>query len=355
MILEDIVRRPSSAWMDGSGPEADIVLSSRIRLARNVDRLPFPHMMNGEAAEKLIMDVKRAVSALNGGGGWGRYEMVRMSDVAPLERQVLVEKHLISPQHSQDPTGKAVVLRDDEIVSIMVNEEDHLRIQCLFSGMQLQQAWVLASGVDDVIESVLDYAFSPERGFLTACPTNVGTGLRASIMVHLPGLVATNQAGKALTAIGKLGMVVRGLYGEGTEAAGNIFQISNQITLGQTEEEIINNLAGITGQLTDQERKARMSLVAHSREQVEDRVWRSYGVLTSARILSSDEALRLWSDVRLGVESGIIKGVSRKALNELLVLTRPGFIQRLEGREMTPFERDVKRASLIRERFREGY
>lgn len=351
-MLEEILRRPSPTWMDGSGPESDVVISSRIRLARNLARYPFPHMMSRSVADALVADVGKATEALNSRGGWGSFELVSMGVISQMDRQVLAEKHLISPQHVQEPAGKAVVLRGDEAVSIMVNEEDHLRIQCLFSGLQLQQAHVLANGIDDVLEAVLDYAFSPQHGYLTACPTNVGTGLRASVMVHLPGLVAANQAGKVLSAIGKLGVAVRGLYGEGTEAGGNIFQISNQITLGQSEGELINNLVGITGQITEQERKSRALLLGQAREQIEDRVWRAYGALSSARILSSDEALRLWSEVRLGAEAGLIRGLSRQVINELLVVTRPAFIQHTEGREMSPFERDVKRAALVRDRLK---
>ncbi len=351
-MLDDILKRSSPDWMDGSGPESDVVISSRIRLARNLKRYPFPHMMTRSSAEPLIAEVKAAVDALNQGGGWGSFEIEHMNDIPALERQVLTEKHLISPQHAQDPAGKAVILRDDEAVSIMVNEEDHLRIQCLFSGLQVQQAYVLANGVDDVLESFLDYAFSAQHGYLTACPTNVGTGMRASVMMHLPGLVATNQAGRVLQAIGKLGVAVRGLYGEGTEAGGNVFQVSNQITLGQAEAEVVNNLLGISGQIIEQERKARMLLVAQAREQLEDRVWRAYGVLRTARVLSSEEALRLWSEVRLGAEAGVIKGLSRKAINELLVVTRPAFLQNLEGREMSQGERDIKRAALVRDRLK---
>ncbi len=351
-MLEEILRRPSPDWMDGSGPESDVMISSRVRLARNLKRYPFPHMMAKSTADALLADVTRATVALNQGGGWGSFEIINMESVPALDRQVLVEKHLMSPQHAQDPAGKAVILRSDEAVSIMVNEEDHLRIQCVFSGLQVQQAFVQASGIDDVLESSLEYAFSPQHGYLTACPTNVGTGLRASVMVHLPALVATNQAGKVLSAIQKLGVAVRGLYGEGTEAGGNMFQVSNQITLGQSEAEVINNLVGISGQITDQERRARALLVAQAREQLEDRVWRAYGILRTARILSSEEALKLWSEVRLGTETGLIRGLSRKVINELLVVTRPAFLQHLEGREMSPAERDVKRAALVRDRLK---
>ncbi|MCR4398618.1 MAG: protein arginine kinase [Firmicutes bacterium] len=349
-MLEDILRRSSPEWTKGSGPDSDVVISSRIRLARNLELFPFPHMMDEAAADEVLGHAGRVTAGLNESGGWGSFEMFRLNDMSALERQVLVEKHLISPQHSQDPRGKAVILGRDETVSIMVNEEDHLRIQCLFSGLQLQQAFVFAGGVDDVVESVLDYAFSAQHGYLTACPTNAGTGLRSSVMVHLPGLVGTNQAGKVLSAIGKLGVAVRGLYGEGTEAAGSMFQVSNQITLGQSEAEIVNNLIGISGQIINQERKARALLMSQAREQVEDRVWRAYGILRTARILSSDEALKLWSDVRMGAEMNLIRGLSRQVVNELLMITRPAFLQYVEGREMSPFERDCKRAALVRER-----
>ncbi|HBK85330.1 MAG TPA: protein arginine kinase, partial [Firmicutes bacterium] len=272
-------------------------------------------------------------------------------EIGQLDRQVLVEKHLISPDlaRSRHP-GAAVLVSDDEAISIMLNEEDHLRIQCLFPGFQLEECWKLTSSVDDLLESKLEYAFDATRGYLTACPTNLGTGLRASVMVHLPGLVLTQQIGKVLAAISQVGLVVRGLYGEGTEAVGNLFQISNQITLGPSEEEILQNLGAVIRQIVDQERSAQQALLKANRLAVEDKVCRAYGTLRHARLLSSQEAMRLLSDVRLGHDLGILTEIPYRTQNELLVLIQPAMMQRIADENMTENMRDFKRAALVRQR-----
>ncbi|OIQ54875.1 putative ATP:guanido phosphotransferase [Moorella thermoacetica] len=339
----------NSKWMEGSGPQADIVISSRIRLARNLKGLPFPNLMNSDQQARVVSQVSGAIQAPMVFQAVGELKLQPLRALAPEERQILVEKHLISPDLAAAGGEKAVVLRDDEAVSIMVNEEDHLRLQCLLPAMMLHEAWRLADAADDALENELDFAFDQERGYLTACPTNVGTGLRASTMLHLPALVLTRQAGPVLSALTKVGVAVRGLYGEGTEAQGNIFQVSNQITLGRSEEEIINNLSAVTVRLADQEREARELLRKQSRWQLEDRVGRAYGVLTNARILSSQEALQLLSDVRLGAEMKIIRGLDQRLLNQLLVRIQPAFLQFSAGKEMTPQERDVYRAAMVRE------
>lgn len=350
MNLEKILKNPLSRWMEPGAPDSDIVLSSRIRLARNLEEYPFPLSMNYQQAEEVIKRVEEALANPRLHDSFGPMELYRLESLSPLDRQVLVEKHLISPQHAAEERGRGVAIKDDETISLMINEEDHLRMQFLTSGLQLEKAWEIANRFDDLLEEKINYAFDPYRGYLTACPTNVGTGLRASVMAHLPALVMTNQAGPIFATITKLGMVVRGLFGEGSQALGNIFQISNQITLGQSEPEIINKLLGITRQIIGQERAAREALERDMHEQLEDRIWRSYGTLSHARILSSDEAMRLWSDVRLGVDLQIVPDLGPEALNELLVLVRPNYLQRLAGRELNPFERDLKRAALIREK-----
>lgn len=334
--------------MEATGPSADIVLSSRVRLARNIEGIPFPHLMNDEQTARVMGLAEEGAKELNRYGFLGRVELFQLSEVSPLERQVLVEKHLISPQQAREVKGKAVAISEDETVSIMVNEEDHLRIQCLFSGLQLAQAWELANRVDDALEGKINFAFSERRGYLTACPTNAGTGIRASVMMHLPALVMTNQAPRVFHTINQLGLAIRGLYGEGTEAKGNIFQVSNQITLGRSEEDIVAHLNGVVTQLIDHERQARAALQKEAGEQLEDRIGRAHGILSSARIMTSDEAMKLISDVRLGIDLGIITNVSQKAMNELLVVTRPAYLQKLAGRELSPFDRDLKRAALIR-------
>ena len=233
----------------------------------------------------------------------------------------------------------------------MVNEEDHLRIQLLLpacSRMKRRMANVL----DDALEETLDYAFDESRGYLTTCPTNVGTGLRASLMVHLPALVMSKQAGKILNALSHVGLAVRGFYGEGTETAGNLFQISNQITLGLTEEEIINNLSSVAAQLIDQEKAARQALLKDYGRQLEDKVFRAYWILSLARIFSSDEALSILSHLRLGIDLGLIKEVDSRILNELMVLIQPAMLQGKYGRQMSPYERDLKRAEAIQDKLK---
>ncbi len=339
----------SSKWMEGSGPQADIVISSRIRLARNLKGMPFPNLMNESQEAKVIRQVSQAIRSPMLFQAVGELQLQPLRELSPLERLILVEKHLISPDLAEAEGNKAVILRDDEAVSIMVNEEDHLRLQCLLPALMLHEAWRLADATDDALENELDFAFDQERGYLTACPTNVGTGLRASAMLHLPALVLTKQAGPVLAALAKVGVAVRGLYGEGTEAQGNIFQVSNQITLGRTEEEIINNLSAVTVQLADQEREARQLVHRQNRWQLEDRVGRAYGVLTNARILSSQEALQLLSDVRLGVELKILCDLDQRLLNQLMIRIQPAYLQLATGKEMTSFERDVRRATMVRE------
>jgi protein arginine kinase len=262
----------------------------------------------------------------------------------------LVEKHLISPQLAEESQYGAVLLSQDESVSIMINEEDHMRIQCLFPGLQLLQGWKVANELDDLFEQFLPLAFDEQRGYLTSCPTNVGTGIRASVMVHLPALAMIQQLNQLIPAITQVGLAVRGMYGEGSEALGQLYQVSNQITLGQSEEEIIDKLEGVVRQMIEHEQQARQRLREMSPIQLEDRVCRSYGQLAFARVIDSREATNYLSDVRLGVDMGLILGVSARVMNELMVMIQPGFLQQYAGQRLSPEERDVRRALLIRER-----
>lgn len=349
MSLRNIMSKTLSEWMKGTGPESEIVLGSRVRLARNIAGIPFPAVAGDEQLGVVTDQVEKATAQLD---ATPVPEFVRLTDVPALERQLLVEKHLISPQHAEQVNQKAVVLLEKDAVSIMVNEEDHLRIQALFPGLQPLEAWALCSKVDDGYDARLSYAFSEERGYLTSCPTNVGTGMRASIMVHLPALGMTNQIRRVIGAVSQFGLAVRGMYGEGTEMQGSIFQFSNQVTLGRTEEEIIHHLTNVTRQIIDQERQARQYIESRGRSQLEDRVWRSYGLLAHARNMSSHEAMQLLSDVRLGIDLGIVKGLEGRILQELLVMIRPAHLQRIMGKELSASERDHHRAELIRERIR---
>jgi protein arginine kinase len=273
-----------------------------------------------------------------------------MNELQPVEKRVLVEKHLISPHLAERSKEGAVLLNEDESVSVMINEEDHIRIQCLFPGLQLQKALKRASGIDDWIEAKADFAFDEERGYLTSCPTNVGTGLRASVMMHLPALVLTKKINRLIPAVNQLGLAVRGIYGEGTEAQGNIFQISNQMTLGKLEEDMAEDLTDVVQQVIQQEETARKQLYDTVKLQLEDRVYRSYGVLSNSRIIPSSEAAQCLSDVRLGIDLDMISGLSKSILNELMILTQPGFLQQYAGESLNAEERDIRRAALIRER-----
>jgi protein arginine kinase len=309
--------------------------------------------MTDSDAETIVENVRKALNSPEM-QVVGKFELFRSRDLSDVERQVFVEKHMVSPSLAEDERRSAFAVRSDEAVSLMINEEDHLRIQCIFPGFQIQNAWELANQLDDILEAKLDYAFSEKYGYLTSCPTNVGTGIRASVMMHMPGLVLTNQINRILSAIAQVGLVVRGMYGEGSDAIGNIFQVSNQLTLGQSENEILSNLNAVVKQLVQHERTARQQLLRDNRETVEDRIWRSYGILSYARKMESKEAMQRISDVRLGIDLGIIKGVSSSILKELMVMTRPAFLQKLTGAELAPGERDWRRATIIRERLQKS-
>lgn len=351
MPIRETVNNAHSGWMDAEGQESNIVISSRVRVARNLAGIPFPHLLDQQRAEEVIHAVRLAIANNEVQNLLGSLELSMLGELSPAERQILVDKHLISPEFINNYQSKAVVLRDDEAVSIMVNEEDHLRLQCLLPGMQLKEAWAIVDRIDDGLEKTLDYAFSEKLGYLTACPTNVGTGMRASFMLHLPGLKLTKQLGVVLSAISKLGLTVRGLYGEGTEAQGNLFQLSNQITLGQSEEEICNNLLVSTRHIMSQEQAARGALYQQRREAVEDRVYRAYGTLRYARVLTAEEAMRLISDLRLGVDLNIIAGIKPSQLNELMIKIRPAYLFKINGREMPAPQQYAFRAALVRKEF----
>lgn len=351
MSLRKFIDQAISSWMQQEGPDSDIVLSSRIRLARNLHQFVFPVIANDEQLEKALTTMK---DKLDGQSyhSMGPFELLSMGELKAIEKKVLVEKHLISPNLADDSTAGAVLINENESLSIMMNEEDHLRIQCLFPGFQLNEAMILANGIDDWLEEKFTYAFDENRGYLTSCPTNVGTGLRASVMMHLPALMITQRMNRIAPAINQFGLVVRGIYGEGSEALGNVFQISNQITLGKSEEDIVEDLRGVTMQLIQQEKTARNDLLKFSKLQLEDRVYRSFGILANSRIIQSKEASKCLSDLRLGIDVGLIEGVSRNILNELMVLTQPGFLQHYFNEELDPDQRDERRATLIRERLK---
>lgn len=346
MSLKDIINNSLTYWVSADGPERDIVLSSRIRLARNIEKLNYPN--RAKPAEKAEV-TKRVIETLS------RQEQVKLlymdvNDLPVLERELMVEKHLISPIHAQEGSEKGIFLADQENICIMINEEDHIRIQVLMPGLQLGKAWEIAGELDDLLEEKLDYAFSEKWGYLSTCPTNTGSGLRASVMVHLPALNLTNNIAKMLGAVSQLGLAVRGLYGEGSESVGNIYQISNQLTLGHSEHDIIDNLKGVTKQIIDQEKQARQLLLQKMEFKVKDQFRRSLGLLKYAYQISSQESMKLLSNVKLGIDMGIIDDVDSGVLSELMVLIRPAHIQKIEGKELDETARDIKRAELIQAR-----
>ncbi|MBI4398385.1 MAG: protein arginine kinase [Candidatus Omnitrophica bacterium] len=343
MALEELLKT-TCEWLKGKGPDSDIVVSSRIRLARNLNGYPFCSKLSKDEEKNIVDEVHDATQATE--PTQDAYFLLN-EDLTDLDKQFLLERHLISVEHTAKPSG-ATCLTKDETVSIMVLEEDHLRLQVLSSGFSVKNCWETINRIDTLLEEKLSFSFHNMLGYLTACPTNVGTGLRASCMLHLPSLVITKQINKALQALVKLNIAARGLYGEGTEASGNFFQFSNQVTLGQNEMEIIDGFDKVIRQIIDNEREARRTLTEKKQDRFYDQIWRSLGVLKSARLINSREATSLLSMVRLGVDSGIIEGLAREKLNELLIFCQPAHLQKLVRRNLSSSERDKERAQLIR-------
>jgi protein arginine kinase len=346
MKMAELFNR-SSEWVRADGPNATIVLSSRVRLARNLQRMPFPgwaKKAERQRALEQIMPVVESLPPMKEGFS------DTMDNVVAVDKQVLVERHLISREHAAKNVGSGVVIDKRETVSVMINEEDHLRMQAIKSGLQLPAVFEIIDRVDDQIEDKLDYAYSPRLGYLTACPTNVGTGMRASAMLHLPGMVLRDQINQIIQAVNKLGLAVRGLYGEGTEALGNVFQISNQTTLGEREADVITRLNKVILQIVEQEEYARLWLLQENPTLVYDQVGRAYGVLTNAHTISSKEALNLLSLLRMGIDLGLLPATHRGVADELFILVQPAHVQKIAEQKLTAQERDVFRADLLRER-----
>jgi protein arginine kinase len=344
--FDRLVERPSP-WLDGSGPRADLVVSSRVRLARNLANVPFTHRARDEQLQGVLASV---TGAAHTAGVFSGALVLRMNEIQPLDRQILVERHLVSHELGDGARPRGIVIGPEERLSLMINEEDHLRLQAMSSGFQLAQAWSLADAADDELDRALDFAFSDEIGYLTSCPTNTGTGLRASVLIHLPALVLLKEIQKVLKGIMQVELNVRGLYGEHSDVMGNLFQVSNQITLGQTERDSIEKLERVTREVLDKEEAARELLLRNARVQTEDKIWRAFGMLRYCRSVSSQEVINLCSAVRLGVSLGLQGLCPLHVVNELLVLTQPAHLQRAYGGELTPDERNVYRAQLVRER-----
>lgn len=323
--------------------DSDIIVSTRIRLARNLEKYPFPETISVKGKEEVIEKIKDAV--LNSNSTLSKeLKFIKMSDLKPYEREELAERHLISSEMEKSADG-AIFLSTDENMSIMLMEEDHIRLQVILGGAKLKEAWELANKIDDVLEENLTYAFSEKFGYLTACPTNTGTGIRASVMMHLPALTLTGNINKIISSASALGLTVRGLYGEGSKAYGNLYQISNQITLGVSEEEIIEKLENISSQIEKHEKESRQAI--KNNDSVADKLWRSYGTLKFARNIPSKESKALLSDVILGENMGIIDIKGKKSKIELMIESEPALI--MQGKSLSPEERDKKRAEFLRE------
>lgn len=338
------------SWYFDIGPESDVVVSSRIRLARNFKNFPFPSRMNREQALEVIQATKQAI--LGNERVKHDYLYLGMDDITDIDKQALMEKHLISSELAASNKISGLIVSRDEKVSIMINEEDHLRIQCLYSGMQMDAAWELCDQIDSILAESIDVAFDMDYGYLTCCPTNLGTGIRASVLLHLPALSMTGYITNILSACAKIGISIRGFYGEHSQAEGNMYQISNQITLGNNESDIISNVINISMQIIDRERNLRNELYKQNMYRFEDKVFRSLGILSNSRIITSEECLKLLSDVKLGVDMGIIKDIDRKVLNEILLFIQPANLQKLSGKPLSPDERDIKRAEIVRKRLK---
>lgn len=344
MELNELDRR-GGEWLRGDGHRSDVVLSSRVRLARNLAGYPFLSRAGDDQAREIA---DRLRERLDGLGLPTRQHYVDLQEADRTEARFLVERHLISRELESGQGPRGVAFGSDEAVSVMVNEEDHLRIQSIRSSLSLEEAWERAVAVDRELEKDLDYAATNEYGYLTACPTNVGTGLRASVMLHLPALVHMKQIEKVFHACSRTGLTVRGFYGEGTMASGDLYQVSNQVTLGRTEEEILENLRGMLPRILEYEDVCRQQLLSRGRLRLEDKVHRSLATLRAARMLTSDEAMQFLSGVRLGVVLGIVDDLGLKDVNELFVLTQPAHLQKVEGRVLEPEERDALRAQYVR-------
>lgn len=337
--------RSSGEWLRGSGPESDIVISSRIRLARNLADYPFISRASATDRAEIERALRERISRVRDAT---ELDYIDVDKLEGIDRQFLVERQLISREHAEAEGARGVAIDPQERVSLMINEEDHLRIQVMHSGLDLPGAWEQISSIDDLIESQVTYAFNDRLGYLTACPTNVGTGMRVSVMLHLPALVITRQIEKLFRSLQKISLAVRGLYGEGSQAMGDFYQISNQITLGRAEIDLVKQVGDVVPTIIDYERKARDFLVRESQETLHDRVSRAYGILRTAQTISSEETMHLLSSVRMGVNLGLIPDLEIPALNKLFIYTQPAHLQKLTGSELTTADRNIERARYLR-------
>ena len=348
MKLDDLLHKECE-WLKGEGPKSNIAISTRIRIARNIaGQLYFNRASDSDREKTLNM----VTSAIEKSSFFKNALFFKMKDISDLDRDFLVERHLMSREHTKEVAHKGLVVEEKEIASAMLNEEDHIRLQVLQSGFNLTEAWRIIDGIDTELGKYISFDFSNKFGYLTSCPTNTGTGLRASVMLHLSALAMTNQIENVFDAISKLGLTMRGFYGEGTEALGDFFQISNQVALGHSEMDILDNLERIINKIIAREEATRKTLLIRKKEEISDRVCRSYGTLQNARIITSGETIKLLSAIRLGADLGLLKNIDTVTINEILLLTQPAHLQKLEGKQISPYERDIRRSDLIRERLK---
>ena len=341
IALDDLVQRHGS-WLE-TGIDEGPVISSRVRLARNLDAYHFPSWAP-ENQKHAIWNQSHALFS----NTEKPYMCWEMGTIPEIDREILFERHLISQELANKESDSGVFVSTDEMMSIRINEEDHIRIQALKPGLNVKDAWESASAIDDELEQILTYAYNARLGYLTSCPSNVGTGLRASVMLHLPGLVLLEEMDPVVNGISKIGLAVRGMWGEGTEAVGNMFQISNQITLGKDETQIVNHLEQIVLELVEHELNARQRLMNEKQLIIEDHISRSFGLLSHAKLMASGEALNLLSTLRLGIDLNLITGMSRQEMDQLFISTQPAHLQKIEGNELDPNERDIVRAEMLR-------
>jgi protein arginine kinase len=347
----DNLSHTSGEWLKGTGPESDIVISSRIRLARNLAAFPFTNRATAHQKGEIETILRERINRLE---TEPRLAYFNIPTLSTLDRQFLVERQLISRELAAAEGPRGVALAPAESVSVMVNEEDHLRLQVMRSGFALTEAWQDIDKVDDMLEQRVSYAFSDEFGYLTACPTNVGTGMRSSVMLHLPALVLTKQIEKVFRALQKINLAVRGLYGEGSRASGDFYQISNQVTLGKSENQILSEIREVIPQIIQYERQARNTLVKDTRQALQDRVSRAFGTLRSATMMTSEETMDLLSSVRLGINLGLLDDLTIPTVNELFIQTQPAHLQKLMGASLDGEDRNAARARFLRGRLRES-
>lgn len=345
-MFEDMAKN-LAGWLSGQGEENSVVLSTRVRLARNVSGCIYPAASDIKTREKIINYFE---SIRSQSGRFSKGQLIKSAELSVLDRDFLIERHLMSPNFLREDESRALYIDAEDIISIMVNEEDHFRIQALAPGLNLERPFREASACDNEIGKAVKLDYDPDFGFLTACPTNVGTGMRASVLIHLPGVVITKDIDRVIAKITKMGVAVRGFYGEGTDVLGNLFQISNQNTLGVSETETLELIRNVTRSVIEDENSARERLKEEAPDQIEDKIWRAYGILKYARALTSEEVMNLLSALRLGVAMKIIDTINIKTINEILLLSQPAHLQKFYMEEMSPEQRDAVRAEMVREK-----